>query len=132
MDEREILYTLLADMVGAVDPKDVFFAKQIESGKSAGKYAILLGGKKITAAALSNLKAEAATLESMQLWKLFTQTLSHESNLRMFKQAKTERDMDFGKAILHAVSIFDTIVKAIRNAHIEEDPKPLSTARAAG
>lgn len=132
MDERELIYTLLADKVGAVDPKDVFFAKLIDAGKNAGKYSVLLNGKKISSANLANLKAEAHTVESTHLWKIFTQTLAHDANIRMFKQAKTERDLDWGKAVLYSISIMETIVKAIQNAHIDEEPKPLSTPRPTG
>lgn len=118
MDDRELIYTLLADKVGAVDPKDVFFAKRIDSGQKAGQYACLVGGKKLTANQAANLKAEANTLASMQIWKLFTDTLTHEAKLRMFKQAKTERDMDWGKAILHSVGICETILMSVQNAEV--------------
>lgn len=116
MDEREILYTLLADKVGAVDPKDVFFAKRIESGKNAGKYTALLGGKKLTPNQLSQLKQEVGLLEKMFWWKMFTATLPHEAELRMFKGMKTLEDSHFGKAILHAVGVAQTINDAIKNA----------------
>lgn len=119
MDEQELLYALLADKVGAVDPKDVFFAKRIDSGKSAGKYHCLIGGKKLTANQATNLKAEVNTLIAMGIWKLFTETLTHEAKLRMFKHAKTERDMDWGKSILHSVGIMETIVESIRNAEVD-------------
>lgn len=122
MDEHELIYTLLADKVGSVDPKDVFFAKPIESGKNAGKYTALLGGKKMTANQFSQLQQEAGLLENMLIWKIFTNTLPHEAQLRMFRLAKTERDMDWGKAILHSVGVMETIVKAIKNA-LQEDTK---------
>ncbi len=122
MDERELIYTLLSSKIGSVDPKDVFFAKRMDSGPNSGKFSVLLGGKKLTPNQLSNLQQEAMMLDKMQLWTIFTQTLSHEANLRMFKEAKTERDLDWGKAILHAVSIFESIVYAIQNAHMETVP----------
>ncbi len=122
MEERELIYTLLADKVGSVDPKDVFYAKAIESGKNAGKYTAILGGKKLTQNQLTQLQQEAALIEQTLLWKVFTATLPHEAELRMFKLAKTERDMDWGKAILHSVGVMETIVKAIKNA-LPEDTK---------
>lgn len=120
MDERELIYTLLADMVGATDPKDVFYAKQITGGKSAGKYSCLLGGKKITKNQVGNLIAEVATFQSMSLYKVFMHTLRHEAELRMFKLAKTERDMDWGKSILHATGVMEEVMKSIRNVHLDE------------
>lgn len=122
MDIQEILYTLLADKVGSVDPKDVFYAKAIESGPNAGKYTALLGGKKLSPNQLSQLQQEAGLLEQMLIWKLFTQTISHEAELRMFKLSKTTEDMFFGKAILHAVGVMESIVKAIKNT-LPEDTK---------
>lgn len=116
---EEALYTLLADKIGSVDPSQVFFAKQIDSGKSAGKYDCLVGGKKVTPAQAANLKQEAQMLATTSLWKVFTETLRHEAQLRMFEKAKTTEDMNWGKAILHAVGIFETIVHSVENAHTE-------------
>lgn len=122
MSEQELIFTLLADKVGAVDPKDVFYAKSIDSGQNAGKYTALLGGKKLNKNQLSQLQQEAGLLEQMFIWKVFTETLAHEAHLRMFKLAKTERDMDWGKAILHSVGVMESVVKAIKNA-LQEDTK---------
>ena len=123
MDERELIYELLADKVGSVDPKDVFFAKEIQSGQNAGKYTATLGGKKLSANQLSQLQQEAGVLEQMLIWKVFTNTLPHEAQLRMFRLAKTERDMDWGKAILHSIGVMETIVKAIKNTLPEDTTK---------
>lgn len=120
MSRDEILYELLADMVGSVDPHSVFFSKVIEGGKNAGKYGISIGGKRITPVQAKNLQDEVKLLEQTQLWKLFTETLKHEAELRMFSQAKTTEDLFWGKAILHAIGIFESINKAIRNAEIEQ------------
>lgn len=122
MDERDILFTLLADMVGAVDPKDVFYAKRIESGKNAGKYTCTLGGKKLTANQLSQLQQEVGMIEQTLYWKMFTTTLPHEAELRMFKGMVTLEDSHFGKAILHAVGVAKTINDAIKHA-VSEDTK---------
>lgn len=122
MDAQELLFELLADKVGAVNPKDVFYAKEIQTGQNAGKYTALLGGKKLTANQLSQLQQEAGLLENTLIWKLFTTTISHEAELRMFKLAKTTEDMFFGKAILHAVGVMESIVKAIKNT-MQEDTK---------
>lgn len=117
LSTHELVYELLAERVGAIDPKDVFFAKKIESGKDAGKWSAILGGKKLTPNQIVNLREEAKTLQSMELWKIITQTLAHEANLRMFKGAKTTEDMYFGKAILHAISVLETIVESIKAEH---------------
>lgn len=122
MDTQELLYALLADKVGSVDPKDVFYAKAIDSGKNAGKYTALLGGKKLTQNQLSQLQQEAGLLEQMLIWKIFINTLPHEAELRMFKLAKTTEDMFFGKAILHAVGVMQSIVTSIKNV-LPEDTK---------
>lgn len=122
MDERELIYTLLADKVGAVDPKDVFYAKVIESGKDAGKYTATLGGKKLNPNQLSQLQQEVGLIEQTLWWRMFTATLPHEAELRMFKGMKTLDDSHFGKAILHAVGVAETINKAIKNT-LPEDTK---------
>lgn len=118
LDTQSLIYELLANRVGAVNPNEVFYAKKIETGKDAGKWSATLGGKKLSPSQFVNLREEAKTFEKMELWKLITQTLSHEANLRMFKGAKTTEDMYFGKAILHAVGVIETMVNAIKAEHI--------------
>lgn len=113
METQELIFTLLADKVGAVDPKNVFYSKQVGT---TGKFACFLGGKKLTEAQLNNLREEAKTLRSMNIWKLFDDTLSHEAQMRMFKLAKSERDMDWGKAIMHSVAVIKAVVESISNA----------------
>lgn len=124
MDADELIYTLIADKVGAVDPSEIFYAQVIDKGPQSGKYSALLGGKKLTANQLANLQQEALLITNMGLWKIFTNTLRHEAELRMLKLAKNERDMDWGKAIMHAVGVFEHIVKAIQHSLVEEQPKP--------
>ncbi len=127
MNRDEILYELLADKVGSVDPKSVFYSKVIDRGQNAGKYGCSVGGKRLTAVQAKNLQDEVKMLEQTQLWKLFTETLKHEAELRMFMNAKTTEDLFWGKAILHAIGIFEAINKSIRNAEID-----LSTATPPG
>lgn len=120
MDERDILFALLADKVGAVDPKDVFYAKKMESGPNTGKYTATLGGKKLTANQLSQLQQEVGMIEQTLWWKMVTNTLPREAELRMFKGMKTLEDSHFGKAILHAVGVMETINDSIKHALAED------------
>lgn len=126
MTRDEILYELLAEMVGSVDPHSIFYSSPITQGQNAGKYACKVGGKRITPVQLKNLQDEVKMLEQTMLWKLFTETLRHEAQLRMFTNAKTTEDMFWGKAILHAIGIFETVNKAIKNAEVELSPTPSS------
>lgn len=125
MDADELIFKLISEKVGSVDPEEIFFAKAIDAGPNAGKYSALLGGKKITSNQLTNLQQEALLLSSMEIWKIFTNTLRHEAELRMLRLAKNERDMDWGKAIMHSVGVFEHIVKAIRFTLVEEQPKQM-------
>lgn len=126
MDRDELIYELLANKIGAVDPHSVFYAKIIERGENAGKYSCLVGGKRLTPNQAKNLREEAKMLESMQVWSLFVNTLRHEAQLRMFEKAKTTEDMFFGKAILHSVGVFETILASIKEAQIDTPAKQLS------
>lgn len=117
--KEEVLHTLLADMVGTVDPHSVFFSKLIERGQNAGKYGCTLGGKRLSPVQVKNLQDEVKMLEQTQLWKALTETLKHEAEMRMFTHSKTTEDLQWGKSILHAISIWKTINSAIRNAEVE-------------
>ena len=127
MNRDEILYELLAEMVGSVDPHSVFYSKVIDRGQNAGKYACLAGGKRISPVQVKNLQDEVKMLEQTQLWKLFTETLKHEAEMRMFTNAKTTEDLFWGKAILHAIGILKSICTSIRNAEVELSNPTLST-----
>lgn len=123
MDERDILFALLADKVGAVDPKDVFYAKRIEQGKNAGKFTATLGGKKLTENQLSQLQQEVGIIEQTLWWRMVTNTLPREAELRMFKGMKTLEDSHFGKAILHAVGVMETINEAVKHTLPDDTQK---------
>ena len=118
MGRDEILIELLSDMVGSVNPHQVFYAKRIERGKNAGKWGCLVGGKPINQIQAKNLQDEVKMLEQTELWKLFTETLKHEAEMRMFTRSKTTEDMFWGKAILHAISIFQSINESIKSAEL--------------
>lgn len=123
MSTNEILFTLLANRVGAVDPNQVFLGNKIDVGPNAGKYTCTLGGKKLTPNQTANLQQEVMMLEKTEIWRVFTETLRHEAQLRMFEKSKTNEDMFFGKAILHAIGVFEAIVNAIQYAMREEENK---------
>ena len=125
LEADELIYKLLASKIGSVDPENVFFAKLMDSGPNAGKYSATIGGKKITANQLNNLVQEAMMLERTQIWKLFTETTKHAADNSMFRASKTFEDMHYGKALLHAISLLETIVKSIQHAHVDEAPKPM-------
>lgn len=123
--QDEAINEALASMVGTVKLENVFNSKVIPAGINAGKYGCTLGKKRISPVQVKNLQDEVKVLEQTQLWKVFTDTLKHEAEIRMFYEAKNEQDLFWGKAILHAIRVFESINTAIRNAELElSTPNP--------
>lgn len=110
MSENELLYALLKQKTGAVNPYDVFYFKvgQNSAGQEVKTYH--LGGKKITDHHASQLRADAKMFKKTYLYKVFTETLENEAKLHMFEGMKTLEDMHYGKALLHASSLFEKVV----------------------
>lgn len=119
LTKEEALNEALAGMVGTAKLENVFNSKIIPQGVNAGKYGCTLGKKRISPVQIKNLQDEVKMLEQSQLWKIFTDTLKHEAEIRMFYEAKNEQDLFWGKAILHAIRVFESINTAIRNAETE-------------
>jgi hypothetical protein len=116
MEVSELIYTLLANKIGSVDPKEVF---SIVQNQKTGKNVAFIGKEKISAGELSQLKQEGALIEQMRLWKLITKTLYYEAELKMLRQARNERDMDWGKALMHSVGVLENTIYAVKNSEIE-------------
>jgi hypothetical protein len=117
LSEQEILNKLLANMTSSIDPNKVFYV-----GTNNGENVYRLAGKKLNAGQASLLRNEAQMLEKMQLWKIFTETLKNEAHQRMWEKMVTLEDSHYGKALLHAISVFSIIVEKLQQ--IEITPKP--------
>lgn len=115
LSEDEILNLLLAKKTKSIDPNRVFFTGTAQNGENIYR----LAGKKLTPTQASLLKGEAQMLSHMQLWKIFTETLRNEAHLRMWEKMLSLEDSHYGKTLLHAISIFETIVEKLQNIAIE-------------
>lgn len=111
MSESELLYKLLSERVGAVDPHRVFYFKE-------GTNAYYLGGKKLTDNQSKTLKAEAGAIRQTGLYKVLCETLSFAAHRSMFEEMKTLEDSHYGKALLYNVSVIQKVVENIANIQI--------------
>lgn len=69
-----------------------------------------VGGKELSTAQTSQLKAEAKALKQFFLWSLLQDSAKKQAYLSMFENAKTIDDIKWGKALLYAGSINKSIV----------------------
>lgn len=114
LSESELLYDLLWKKHNAVDISKVFYTNPLQDGS----YDVKLGGKKIKENELANLRSEASIIQQTQLWKIMLETLKNTAHQHLFTQMKTLDDAHWGKAILYALSIEETIIKGLENAHV--------------
>lgn len=108
--ENELLYALLKDKTGAVNPYNVFYFKVSQNSAGQEIKTYHLGGKKIDMAHASQLRADAKMFKKTYLYKVLTETLENEAKLHMFEGMKTLDDLHYGKSLLHSVSIIRKIV----------------------
>lgn len=116
MSEQELLNKLLADMTSSIDPNKVFYVGTNQAGENVYR----LAGKKLNSNQSSLLRNEAQMLQKMQLWKIFTETLKNEAHQRMWEKMVTLEDAHYGKALLHAVSVFTIIVDKLQQIQPEQ------------
>lgn len=114
LSESELLYDLLWKKHNAIDMTKVFYTKPLQDGS----YDTKLGGKKLKDNELSNLRNEASIIQQTQLWKIMMETLKNTAHQHLFTQMKTLDDAHWGKAILYALSIEETILKGLEKAHV--------------
>lgn len=122
LTKDELLYELLFKKYGTIDLSKVFYTGQMTDGS----YSTKLGGKKLSDGELANLKNEAQMIAGTRLWSLMVETLKSTAHIHLFTQMKTLEDSHWGKAILYAISIEETVFKGIENAHVN---KPSPSAR---
>lgn len=90
---------------------------------AGGKYLIQLNGKRAEDNEALALKKEVEMIEQTRAWKVFTETLRYQAQRRMFIEAVTPEDMNWGKAVLHAIGVFENIVSTCKNPLLVSDQK---------
>jgi hypothetical protein len=81
--------------------------------KTSPQGEIFMGGKPIPENELGVLKAEAAELKKMKIWKVLTETLREQAMQAMFEKAKNWEDMLNGKNILYAIGVQENILNIL-------------------
>jgi hypothetical protein len=101
---------LLKRLFCAVVPEDII-TSEVKGDHITQVY---IRGEKITPQQLKNLSAEVAFLQESEIWKIMTDTVTSQSNERMFKNAKVIDDMMFGKASLYTIDLQKNILETIK------------------
>ena len=77
---------------------------------------LFLGGKKLTAPEVENLKAEIRYFKTLRLYSIFMETVREQARLTMFEKAQNFDDMRSGKGMLHAIGVLENILNAVEKA----------------
>lgn len=116
--DQDALMNALITKIGPVDMGLV-----IGHVAAGGKYLIQLNGKRAEDNEALALKKEVEMIEQTRAWKVFTETLRYQAQRRMFIEAVTPEDMNWGKAVLHAIGVFENIVSTCKNPLLVSDQK---------
>lgn len=125
LTESEALYELLYKKYNALDLTKVIYVQQLPDGS----FSVKLGGKKINANELNNMRGEAGMIQKSRLWEAMKETLTNVAHQHMFTQMKTLEDAHYGKTLLYAISVFDTILQGISNPYVQKIPENLSKTK---
>ena len=101
---------LLKSLCYAVVDTDV-----LRKGKLGGIDVVYLGGHKVEAPELGNLKAEAQFFNETRLKQIIFGSLREQAQEMMFKKSKTTDDIMFGKAMLLCLETQENIVKLLKD-----------------
>lgn len=116
--DQDALMNALITKIGPVDMELV-----IGHVAAGGKYLIQLNGRRAEDNEALALKKEVEMIEQTRVWKVFTETLRYQAQRRMFVEAVTPEDMNWGKAVLHAIGVFENIVSTCKNPLLVSDQK---------
>lgn len=115
---------LVATLISKLGPVDM--EKVIGKVDAGGKFLIQLNNKRASDNEALALKKEAEMIEQTGLWKVFTETLRYQAQLRLFTEAKTIEDMNWGKALLHSIGVLENVIESCKNPLLLSDQQ-LST-----
>jgi len=121
MSESELLYMLIADKLNTVDPNNIFYTDKKQKADGTWYYIFTLAGKNLTDNQVRNLNNEARALKSMELYKIITTTLANDAKKTMFEKAVDFDGMKAGKAMLHTISVIETIVNNLTDIKLSPD-----------
>lgn len=112
------LVALLSKKIGPIDMEKVI--GKVDAG---GKFLIQLNGKRASDNEALALKKEAEMIEQTGLWKVLTETLRYQAQLRLFTEARTVEDMNWGKALLHSIGVLENLIVSCKNPLLLSDQK---------
>ena len=71
---------------------------------------VFVGGERITPEQAQNLKQEAELIKTLQIWKIFQNSIGDMARKTMFEKSMTFEDLRSGKMMLYNLSILKKIV----------------------
>ncbi len=75
---------------------------------------VYLNEKLIDEKLLDRLKADARMYHNTELWKLMTETLMQDAQIRMFNNATDFQDMMNGKMVLYTIDVQQKMIEKLR------------------
>lgn len=112
---------IVAALISKIGPVDM--EKVIGKVDAGGKFLIQLNGKRASDNEALALKKEAEMIEQTGLWKVLTETLRYQAQLRLFTEARTVEDMNWGKALLHSIGVLENLIVSCKNPLLVSDQK---------
>lgn len=75
----------------------------------------LIDGRKLNEDQIRSLKNDAKTMTDLGLWKLLIKHAKWFAQVRVIKEAKTERDLHDVQEFYRVVTTFETFIKDVSN-----------------
>lgn len=84
---------------------------------------IAVGGRKLTAAEITQIRSEVKVLKKMRVTRLLDETINENARKVMFENAKSLEDMKFGKIIFYMQDLKENVFKIILKQTLDEKMK---------
>lgn len=114
--QKRLINILVKDLFNTISVEDVISVKQ-ERDKKTGRIIrrVFSSGRELDAHALNLLKQDAEKFNRSSLWKLLSNVVKYNANLRMYEKGKTNDDILAGKCSLWTLKIIEKAIDDIQN-----------------
>lgn len=71
---------------------------------------VYFGGRKLTAEEILQVKEDARQFKDSYIWKLISNEVRYQANLRMFEKGIIPENTTFGRAMLYNIEVIETFL----------------------
>lgn len=108
--QRRFINFLVRGLFNTISKDDILRVERQPIGVK-----VFIGSKELPKDNVLKLKQDAQVFEESVIWKILSNELKHQANLRMFEKSKTVEDIVAGKMLLYLVDVVEMKIAELKN-----------------